>query len=145
MANPMKFSQALSLALHGLAFVAAADGDPVRIRDISQRLGASEAHLHKVFAKLVRCDLVQAIRGPRGGYCLKRSAEDIYLIEVYECIEGKIEISGCLLSEPVCSGNGCVLSAMVSEVNKKVHETFSNTALVELLAPFASEKKGQGE
>ncbi|MDZ7814862.1 MAG: Rrf2 family transcriptional regulator [Planctomycetota bacterium] len=52
--------QALSLALHGLAFIAAADGEPVPIKEISKKLGASQAHLHKVFAKLVRCNLVSA-------------------------------------------------------------------------------------
>ena len=49
-----------------------ADGKPVTLSDISERQHISLSYLEQLFAKLRRHGLVKSVRGPGGGYRLKR-------------------------------------------------------------------------
>ncbi|MBR2931075.1 MAG: Rrf2 family transcriptional regulator [Clostridia bacterium] len=59
----------------------------------------------KILHKLVQGDIVMSYKGARGGYKLKRSADEITLKNVIELIDGPIEIVRCLGSSEVCSLN----------------------------------------
>jgi len=98
----LKVSEAGSLAIHATAVLAAARGERVTARKMAAALGVSEAHLAKVLQRLTRAGLVRGTRGPGGGYRLTRPARQISLREVYEAVEGRLEVERCLLGVPVC-------------------------------------------
>lgn len=50
--------------------------------DVANRLSISPAHLAQIVRPLVRAGLVEALRGPGGGYTLKRPAAKISVIDV---------------------------------------------------------------
>lgn len=49
---------------------------PISLADISERQGISLSYLEQLFAKLRRNELVRSVRGPGGGYQLKRAGSD---------------------------------------------------------------------
>ena len=65
MTHGVPISDAVSLALHSVAYIAAQDGQ-TSVHDISSRLEVSENHLSKVLQKLARSGLVNSTRGPQG-------------------------------------------------------------------------------
>jgi len=136
MSNVVKVSEAASLALHTVVLLAAYPKRIFSTKDISSALHASEAHLSKVLQRLGKAGLVNSIRGPKGGFVLSRSSDEITLLEVYEAIEGPLASSSCLFHTPVCGGQNCILGGLLSPVNQMVRNHLSKTKLSKLTSVF---------
>lgn len=63
------------------------DGDLVSLSEISRRQDISLPYLEQLFVKLRRGALVEAVRGPGGGYRLARSAADIRIFDVLGAVD----------------------------------------------------------
>lgn len=60
---------------------------PVALADVASRQRISLSYLEQLFALLRRAGLVQASRGPGGGYRLQRAAGEISVAEVFRAVE----------------------------------------------------------
>ena len=47
-------------------------GEPVRLKDVAKRQEISEKYLEQIFSILIMAGFVKSVRGPAGGYSLKR-------------------------------------------------------------------------
>ena len=141
MSNVLKISEAASLALHGVTYLAANPGRPVPVAEISVTLKASEAHLSKVFQRMARSGYVKSTRGPKGGFVLAKAPQEITLLELYETIEGPLSDSRCLLEVPVCRGKECIFGRLLTKINREVREHLAKTSLSELTNLFKSKKR----
>lgn len=65
-------------------------GEPVQTRVISERQQIPVRYLEQIFQRLRRAQLVEARRGPKGGFRLARPAAEITLRDVVEAVEGPI-------------------------------------------------------
>lgn len=74
-------------ALRALSHLARQSGEAVLGRDLAQSVEIPANYLSKVLLTLRNAGLVDTIRGAGGGYRLRRSANDIYLIDVVELFE----------------------------------------------------------
>lgn len=83
---------------------------------VSERTGSSKHHVAKVLQRLVKDDFLTSNRGPHGGFKLKRPPDEINLLEVYESIEGKIEITECPMENPICPFEKCLMSNIIKEM-----------------------------
>jgi len=128
----LRISTAASLALHAISLLAANGNRTLSTKEIAAKLRASEAHLSKVLQRLGKARLVEATRGPKGGFCPARPGGDISLLEVYEAIEGPLQDSVCLLGEPVCQGEKCILGGLLETVNQQAREYLGGTTLSDL-------------
>ena len=72
------------------------------LNSIAQRNGISTQYLEQVFAALRRADIVKSIKGPQGGYLLKRPADEITVGDMLRCLEGKLDLVDCLSEESSC-------------------------------------------
>ncbi len=61
--------------------------DSVTLISISEALGISKIYLEQVFALLKRGNIVVSTKGSSGGYQLKRSPEDIKVLDILTSIE----------------------------------------------------------
>ncbi len=129
MSHLMKVSEAASLALHSMAYLAGCPGVNVSARQIATRLGVSEAHLSKVLQRMAQAGLVKSSRGPKGGFALKIPAEKITLLDIFETIEGRLEATECLLGIPICSGPYCILGGLLKQVDEQAREYLDQTKL----------------
>lgn len=98
---------------------------------MAEALGASEATLAKVMQRMVKAGLVTSKRGPHGGFELAQAPEDVTLLEVYESVEGEIEVTRCLLGAPVCGKKRCPLGGLFERVSREVTAELSKTTLAE--------------
>jgi Rrf2 family protein len=67
-------------------------GRPTQARDIARRQEVPLRYLEQIFQELRRANLVDAKRGPKGGYFLSRSPESITLGDVIRAVQGPIEL-----------------------------------------------------
>jgi len=134
MSGALRMSEATTLALHTMAYLAANPGDTASAREMAEAFRASEAHLAKVLQRLGKVGLVHSTRGPRGGFTLGRNPEGITLLDVYEAIEGPLAVTGCLFDPPICAGTTCILGGLTLSVNRQVRDHLKNTRLSDLTA-----------
>jgi Rrf2 family protein len=133
MAQLVRISEAASLALHTMALLAREDHRRLATQEIAERLGASSHHLAKVMQRLIKAGLVESVRGPRGGFQLRKPAAEIKVLDIYEAIEGCLMEDGCLLGKEVCDAKReCVLGDLVRKVNEVLRERLQATTLAEL-------------
>jgi Rrf2 family protein len=67
-------------------------GRPTQARDIARRQDVPLRYLEQIFQELRRANLVDAKRGPKGGYFLSRTPESITLGDVIRAVQGPIEL-----------------------------------------------------
>jgi len=95
----MKLTRAATYALHALVYMATQENGktPVASHDIAAARGIPERFLLKVLKPLVDHDLLSSVKGPNGGYTLRRPASEITLLDVLEAVDGPIHGGGPLL------------------------------------------------
>lgn len=77
----------VALADLALAQKKTAEEGLVSLAEVSRRQDISLPYLEQLFVKLRRAGLVEAVRGPGGGYRLARSADSIRVSEIMEAVE----------------------------------------------------------
>ena len=118
MSTLLRFSEAAALAIHGMVFLAAKK-EVISAGTLARACRASESHMVKVCQTLVKRGLLEARRGPAGGFVLVREAETIRLLDVYTAIEGALALNHCLFRTSVCQEQphqACVFGHKIKEV-----------------------------
>ena len=140
-----KVSEAAAIALHTAVMLAANSEKVLSTGEIASALQVSEAHLSKVLQRLSRVGLVKSIRGPKGGFVLAKSGNNITLEEVYEAIDGRLGTKRCLLKTKVCRGNNCILGELIRSINMQVKDYMTNTKLNDLINVYGSSNNATQE
>ena len=80
------------------------DDGPVLRRDIAERQGISADYVAQLFRPLCSAGLVEAIKGPGGGYQLARHPATIRAGDVVRAAEGPIAVVECCIPDktPSC-------------------------------------------
>lgn len=121
MSKIVTLTEAASIALHGMIIVAKAE-KMANVIHIAELTGSSKHHVAKIFQRLVKDNFLESHRGPTGGFTLKKDPADISLLEIYESIEGKIEVSTCPLDKHICPFDKCIMD----NVTRKMTVDFRN-------------------
>jgi Rrf2 family protein len=133
MGSILRISEAASLALHTMVVLAADPEKQRPTREIAAELEGSEFHLAKILQRLSRAGFVSAVRGPKGGFLIRKPADSITLMDIYEAIEGPFEPDTCLAAVPICKGGQCMLGDLLGSINDQVKAYFSRTRLSDLV------------
>ena len=88
----------------------------INVVQIADATSSSKHHVAKVFQRLVKEKFVNSHRGPSGGFSLNRKPEEITLLEIYEAIEGKIELTQCPLDKQICPFDKCILNNVTKDM-----------------------------
>ena len=71
-------------------------GSPVRLKDMAARQDISIDYLEQLLRKLRKAGLVRSVRGPRGGFHLARSPEEIPVWEIVDALEEEVAPVYCV-------------------------------------------------
>lgn len=129
MAPVVRITEAGSIALQAAVYLAAQEGRACSSGALATTLRVSEAHLVKVLQRLARAGVLQAARGPRGGYRLASRPAAITLRAVLEAIEGRLTMAQCLFAQRVCRGRACILGGLIGAVNQRIYAYLARTTL----------------
>ncbi|MDY6916154.1 MAG: Rrf2 family transcriptional regulator [Candidatus Cloacimonadota bacterium] len=122
-------SEGASLALHGMALIARQQPQRLSVKYLAEELHASQAHLAKVFQKLSKAKLVKSVRGPAGGFQLNKEPEDITFWDIFQVIDGDVELGGCPFGKVHCAFQTCIFSKELNRISQDIYETFKNMKL----------------
>jgi len=133
MAGAFHLSEMLSLALHSMVYIATSDMEYVNVKQIAQATGASEAHLSKVLQRLVKGRILRSVRGPKGGFMLEKTPEEINFLQIYEMIEGPVDNEGCPNHRRECPFAYCIFRGVPEKLNDQFIDYLTSTRLSEFI------------
>lgn len=116
MSKIFSLSEAASIAIHGMVLIARHEEEGINAVKIAQFTGLSRNHIAKVMQRLVKDDLLKSVRGPAGGFSLKKRPEEISLLSVYESIEGPLEVHDCPFDYEICNYDKCMMGNVINKM-----------------------------
>jgi Rrf2 family protein len=128
MSKIVSLSEAASIALHGIILVAR-EKKGMNVAKIAERTSTSRHHVAKVMQRLVKAGYLSSHRGPNGGFELKKDPASINFLDLYEIIEGPIEINTCPMDKPVCPFDKCILNNVTSKMSVEFKEYLQSQTL----------------
>jgi Rrf2 family protein len=128
MAKLVHLSEAASLALHAMVMISQRKNH-VNVNTLAEEMGASRNHLAKVLQQLVKFNYLRSVRGPSGGFMLNKPAADISILNIYEAIEGRIDMPECPLDRQICPFDKCLMGGLIKDVTVQFKEYFESQTL----------------
>jgi Rrf2 family protein len=110
----------------------------VNVRHIAAELEIPMQFLSKILQVFVRKGLLNSVKGPTGGFYLKKPADEIYLLEIVKIVDGEDYFETCLIGRHPCKSSGkvkeqCPVHERYSKVRKEVVEYFSSESIGSIL------------
>lgn len=100
---------------------------------IAQQTLLPKATVRKVLRALTRSDLVESRRGPRGGYQIARSPEQISVADAIAAVEGPPALTECCASPCECGlAPSCDLKGSWPSVNHIVIDVLRRVSVADL-------------
>jgi len=120
MGKIVNITEAVSIALHAMVIVAQNDkhGKQVNVNFIAEQTNSSRFHIAKVMQRLVKDGFIGSHRGPAGGFYMIKEPDEITLLEIYEAIEGKLEVTKCPLNRPTCPFKSCLFEGVTVQMTR---------------------------
>lgn len=121
----MKLSAKGRYAVTAIVDLARQDGGagPTSLADIALRQDISLAYLEQLFAKLRRANIVEAVRGPGGGYRLTRPVSELPVADIISAVDEPIQTTACSASSDGCTAAGgrCLTHDLWDELGRQIH------------------------
>lgn len=115
MSKIFTLSEAASIAIHGMVLIAR-NKQGINAVKIAEQTGLSKNHISKVLQRLVKNDLLKSVRGPLGGFSLKKKPQDVTLLSIYETIEGSLDVTECPFEYEICAFDKCMMGNIINKM-----------------------------
>ena len=107
---------------------------PVQIGEISKRQDISVKYLEQLIRPLKQANLVNSVRGPKGGHLLAVKPEDITLGQIVRLFEGQSELVECISNPQKCSmSDDCQVRLAWGDATRVLYEKLDNTSIADLI------------
>ena len=110
-------------------------GEPVRLKDVAKRQEISEKYLEQIISILNKAGFVKSVRGPAGGYSLKRKPEEYTVGMILRLTEGSLAPVACVEEgvENCPKAETCVTLTVWQQLNDAINQVVDNITLADLV------------
>jgi Rrf2 family protein len=116
----MLLNQTAEYAFRAMAFLASrhlTNEDRITAKELSKATNIPTYYLSKIMRRLVVANLVDGLRGHRGGFKLAREPDQILFADVLSAIDYQSEVGRCAFGIGRCDGTDpCLLHASWSKL-----------------------------
>lgn len=123
------------------------EGNPIRIRDVAERQGISDKYLEQIISILNKAGYVKSVRGPQGGYLLRKKPEDYTVGMILRLTEGSLAPVACV-EEDIgdCERqSGCVTYLLWKKINDAISGVVDTVTLKDLVDWQQDLKESKGK
>ncbi|MGQ9611174.1 MAG: RrF2 family transcriptional regulator [bacterium] len=107
---------------------------PIALKDIAERQEISEKYLWQLIVPLKIAGLINATRGPQGGYALSKKPSEITLKDIINILDGPLCIVDCVDKPEICKrSESCVTRNIWAEVTDKISEILGSITLEDMI------------
>ena len=109
-------------------------GDWIALKDISRRQEISVKYLEQIVSALNKAGFVKSVRGPAGGYSLKRKPEEYTVGMILRLTEGSLAPVDCVEDGTDCGrADQCVTVLLWKKLNDAINGVVDNITLADLV------------
>ena len=101
-------------------------------KELAASYGVPKELLAKVLQRLAKKNIINAVKGPYGGYRLAIDPESMKLTEFFEIIEGPMGIMDCYFESGCEQIEGCTIRTPINRINDSIRTMFNNMTLAEV-------------
>ena len=133
----MKISTKGRYALILMMDIASNGGEkPVSIKGIAQRQDISDKYLEQIISILNNAGFVRSVRGPQGGYVLRKKPEEYTAGMILRLTEGSLAPVACVEEDgPVCDRmENCATFELFERLNKAISSVVDEVTLADLVS-----------
>jgi Rrf2 family protein len=139
----VKLPESTEWVLHATTTLAQLDpGSTASAAQLAEHYDVPPAYLAKQLQSLVRAGVLTATTGPRGGFRLARSAEDITLLQVVEAVDGaspfyvcnELRQQGRGAAPPEQCRRTCALAARMSDAESAWRASLRAVTVADIVA-----------
>jgi Rrf2 family cysteine metabolism transcriptional repressor len=120
------------MALHHMGYVA--EQPLVNAKEIAETYHIPVEMMAKILQTLSRDGILESVNGPKGGYALSRSPEEITVAQVITAIDGPIGIADCMLdvNAPCMQADTCTIRTPVEHIQERIVALLAGMSVAEL-------------
>lgn len=107
---------------------------PVSLANISERQGISISYLEQIFLLLKKNDIVSSVKGPGGGYVIKKNLDELNLADILLASGENIKMTRCS-THSTCNGKNekCTTHYLWASCEEKIFNHLSSITVQSLL------------
>jgi len=106
---------------------------PVTLSSISERQKISQSYLDQLFGKLRKRNIVVAVRGPGGGYCLARPGAQISVADIVVAVDESVDATRCGGKANCHDEKQCITHDLWMGLNEALYGYMSGVSLQQLV------------
>ena len=115
---------------------------PISMSDISRNLDIPIKYLEQLIIPLKKADLINSVRGPKGGHMLAKAPNEINLWNVLTLLETKFSFVDCLTDQNACDSTAnCPIRPIWGKAFQGMTKLFKETSLKDVLISFEDQQK----
>jgi Rrf2 family protein len=104
-------------------------------REIADRYGLSKGFVANILKELCANGLVTSHRGVKGGYALRRPAEEVRLADLIDTLDGPFRLAECTGVDVCAQSGACPVKHAVADVHDRILAVLREVTLAELFRP----------
>ena len=108
------------------------DGELATVKDISTQYGIPQELLAKALQQLARAKVIEATKGPSGGYKLVRDPHEINMTNFFEILEGPMGIMDCYFDSGCNQLSACNIRTPINRINDSIRTIFNKMTLADI-------------
>lgn len=148
----MKLSEGVEWGLHCVTVLAGLPpGATLPTKALAEYHGLSETYLAKHLQALTNAGIVESLPGPKGGYRLQRSPEEITMLEVVEAIDGRDPLFRCteirqrgpLSHEPAVYRVPCGIHIAMARAEKAWRDALRAQTIADIVSHYQQSTREQ--
>jgi Rrf2 family protein len=117
---------------------------PISMSDISKNLDIPIKYLEQLIIPLKKADLINSVRGPKGGHMLAKAPEHINVWNVLTLLETKFSFVDCLADQNACeSTETCPIRPIWGKAFQGMTKLFKETSLKDVLSSSEDQEKSE--
>jgi len=130
------FSKACEYGIRATIYIAmqSLEGTRVNLKEIAAAIDSPIAFTAKILQQLVKNDIVESVKGAKGGFQIERSRIDsIKLNQIVSAIDGDKIFKGCALGLSECNDSlPCPVHFKFKEIRDNLEQMTKETSIYEL-------------
>ncbi|MHC4481310.1 MAG: RrF2 family transcriptional regulator [Planctomycetota bacterium] len=105
----------------------------VPVSVLAEQEDVPELFLRKIMQRLQRAEIVESRQGPFGGYRLAHPAEQVFLLDVVETVQGPLVMNECFGDAGVCSRmEVCPMRTRLAELQVRLNAELAEVSIAEV-------------
>jgi Rrf2 family protein len=111
-------------------------GKPLSAKEMVRRHHIPRFYLEQLLVKLRRGGLIESVRGPQGGFTLKKNPAKITMGEIIRSLEGPLDLVSCAglgKGKSCWKINSCLTRSIWLDLNDAVNKVLQKKTLADLI------------